>query len=369
MEKIVFAGSFDPLTNGHLWVIQEGLNIAKEVVVFVAENNTKKTMFSAQERLEMIQKTCSALPNGDRISVMIINNEYTARKAIQIGATHLIRGIRSSGDFDYESLIQKTNTDVIRGAKTLFVMPPRELESVSSSFVKSLVGPIGWHFHIKSFLPPLVYENFLKKFIEKTFLEHFKPHLTQDYQASTKFLDLVFSNYSAPHRHYHNLEHITHCLQEMLWLKNNFDLSIDYTQLTVAILAHDIVYGQHSKDFTDEQLSSQLLLDIFGNNFLLASSLVLATQHFITDSSSLSEEAKIMRSIDLAILGQDQIMYNSYVANIKKEYCHIPQDVFNSSRLKALKSLNEKTLFESPYFSHYEEIAHCNLNDEIYSLS
>ena len=102
MEKIVFAGSFDPLTNGHLWVIQEGLNIAKEVIVFVAENNAKKTMFSAQECLEMIQKTCSALPNGNRISVMIINNEYTARKAIQIGATHLIRGIRSSGDFDYD---------------------------------------------------------------------------------------------------------------------------------------------------------------------------------------------------------------------------------------------------------------------------
>ena len=134
-------------------------------------------------------------------------------------------------------------------------------------------------------------------------------------------------------------------------------------------MAHDLVYGQHSKEFTDEQLSSQLLLDIFGNNFLLASSLVLATQHFITDSSSLSEEAKIMRSIDLAILGQDKIMYNSYVENIKKEYCHIPQDVFNSSRLKALKYLNEKTLFESLYFSHYEKIAHCNLNDEISSLS
>ena len=123
MEKIVFAGSFDPLTNGHLWVIEQGLEVANKVVVFVAENIAKKTMFSAIERKKMIEDSCKHKEFKDRVEVMVIRNEYVAKKAIQIGATHLIRGIRSPNDFDYEELIQKTNTDVLGGAKTLFVLP------------------------------------------------------------------------------------------------------------------------------------------------------------------------------------------------------------------------------------------------------
>jgi pantetheine-phosphate adenylyltransferase len=169
MEKIVFAGSFDPLTNGHLWVIQEGLEIAQKVCVFVAENNNKKTMFSAIDRKTMIEESCNAKGFKDRVEVIVVNNEYVANKAIQIGASHLIRGIRSSNDFDYEGLIQKTNADILGGAKTVFVMPPRDLESVSSSFVKTLVGPVGWHWHVKQFLPLPVYKRFLEDFVSKTY--------------------------------------------------------------------------------------------------------------------------------------------------------------------------------------------------------
>ncbi len=73
----------------------------------------------------------------------VVQGDYTARAAKRHGIDYLIRGIRNTADFDYENLIQRANVDVLHGAKTIFVMPPRDLGSVSSSFVRGVTGAGG----------------------------------------------------------------------------------------------------------------------------------------------------------------------------------------------------------------------------------
>jgi len=362
MEKIVFAGSFDPLTNGHLWVIQEGLEIAKKVVVFVAQNATKKNMFSADKRKKMIEDSCAAKGFGDRVEVVILNNEYVATKALQVGASHLIRGIRSPNDFDYESLIQKTNTDVLGGAKTVFVMPPRDLESVSSSFVKSLMGPVGWHWHIKDFVPAPVYEELLKNFIAETAAKCISD------KRLTKFLDLVFKNYSGEDRHYHNLEHIAHCLQEMLWFFSNSENNVVDNQLCAAILGHDIIYGA-KQDRSDEILSAEATIKELGLTFNLAHKLILSTQH-MKEKVEFNDSEKLMRSIDLAILGQNWKVYSKYAENIRKEYSFVSDEDYLNGRIKVLEMfINQDRIFEHDSFIHYEALAKDNLRKELEQLN
>lgn len=138
MKKIAFSGTLDPITNGHLWVIQEARALADEVVVFISENPVKKPQFSALERKDIIERSVAEC-GWDNVSVVIVKGDYTARAAKRHGIEYLVRGIRNTSDFDYENLIQQTNVDVLDGAKTIFVMPPRDLGSVSSSFVLSLI--------------------------------------------------------------------------------------------------------------------------------------------------------------------------------------------------------------------------------------
>ncbi|NCQ52243.1 hypothetical protein GW796_10220 [archaeon] len=361
MEKVVFAGSFDSLTNDYLVVIQEGVEIPNKIVVLVAKNKqTNKNSFSDQERKDMVVQSYKEHGIYDQVEVHILDNEYLAKKSLQIGASHLIRRIRSANDYDYESLIQKTNTDILNGAKTIFVMPPRELETVSSSFIKSLMETIGWYWTIKQFVPNAVYvkilENFVRK-LSKKYIQH---------EGLDDFLDLVITNYSKKDRHYHNLEHIVHCLQEMEWLQKNKKVILDYEQLCIAILSHDIIYGKKG-DKSDEVLSAELILKYFGNKYLVANDLVLSTQHFKNISTTI--DMKIMKDIDLAILGQDWKIYNIYTENIRKEYSSFSLDEYTLGRIKVVSSfLGKEKIFDSDIFNHYELIARENLKKELNNL-
>lgn len=369
MDKIAFAGTFDPITKGHTWVIEEGLRIANRVVVMIAHNNTKKTMFSEMQRKNMIQAVMQERGIANRVDVILIRNEYVAQSAMRLGCDYLIRGIRSALDFDYETLIQKTNTDVLYGAKTLFVMPPRDLESVSSSFVKSLIGPVGWHWHVKSFLDKPVYEQWVKKYIRETASNYLIDHyFTKDNKES--LFNAVFTAYSGEKRHYHNLDHIAHCLQELEWAISNYEISPQEAEYQVlSILLHDSIQQAGNLEKTDEQLSAEFtenLLSVY-SGVETVKSLELATGH-LSGNQVLNENQKLMCSIDLAILGQRPEIYDEYVKSVRQEY-DVSYELWKQGRAKALKTLLEKEeLFPSKYFTHYETMARQNLQRELNSL-
>lgn len=129
----IYPGTFDPITMGHLDIIDRGLNIFDKIVIAVAINPKKSPLFSLEERLQMI-KDC--FPEGysrveyEEVSGLIINF------AIRKGAKAIIRGLRAVSDFDYEFQLALMNRKLQREVDTLFLMPGFRWIYISSSIIK-----------------------------------------------------------------------------------------------------------------------------------------------------------------------------------------------------------------------------------------
>ena len=155
----VYAGSFDPLTVGHLWMIQEGVNLFERLIVAVGTNPEKRYTFSLEERLSMLGESLKQYRN---LSVTSFSNRYLIDYAQSVGATYILRGIRSESDYEYERTMRNINGDLDPGIVSVFLMPPRDIAEVSSSMVKGLVGPKGWQKVVRKYVPKPVYQRFLK---------------------------------------------------------------------------------------------------------------------------------------------------------------------------------------------------------------
>ena len=161
MRKAVYAGSFDPITNGHLWMIREGARLFDELVVAIGTNPDKHYTFTLAERVRMLEDSIGDLPHVrvDSFEHMLLVN-YTA----SVGARYLLRGIRNEGDYEYERGMRHINSDLRPDIVTVFLMPPREIAEVSSSLVKGLVGPDGWEPIVRQYVPEAAYRFLLEKF-------------------------------------------------------------------------------------------------------------------------------------------------------------------------------------------------------------
>jgi len=137
----VYAGSFDPLTVGHLWMIEQGVKLFDLLIVSIGINPEKQYAFSLEERLSML---CESLKQFRNLSVTSFSNRYLIDYAQSVGATHILRGIRSASDYEYERTMRNINGDLDSRIVSVFLMPPRGIAEVSSSMVKGLVGPRGW---------------------------------------------------------------------------------------------------------------------------------------------------------------------------------------------------------------------------------
>ncbi|MES2351627.1 MAG: pantetheine-phosphate adenylyltransferase [Pseudomonadota bacterium] len=380
MKKIGFSGTLDPITNGHMWVINEARSLADEVVVFLSENPAKKPKFTAEERKSIIALSC-AEQGWDNVSVVIVKGDYTARAAKKQGVHCLIRGIRTTADFDYENLIQQTNVDVLQGAKTIFVMPPRDLGSVSSSFVKALEGPIGWNWIMKKFVPGPGYHAWVLSWLRKeweTLWDYAHLDATAIAHADLWFVQLTGATaYGGKARYYHNLDHLVHGLCEIrVWAANTRPDPADVDIVKQAFWFHDAEYGHSGEPgaMSNEEASAQLWLGSqLAHDMSDAAELIRATDHF--QEASIQHRLKdIMLCVDLAILGQDEEVYQNYAQAIRREYSHLPDAKYRSQRSGALAHLSRKAeaglLYVDPYFAdQYNERAIDNMRREIASLA
>jgi pantetheine-phosphate adenylyltransferase len=156
-EKLaVYAGTFDPLTIGHLWMIEQGAALFGKVIVAVGINPEKRCMFSVDERLEMLQRSVKQFPN---VEVGSFTNQFLIAYAQSVGAQFVLRGIRTESDYEYERVMRNINGDLNSCITTVFLMPPRGIAEVSSSMVKGLIGPEGWEIIVKGYLPKPVFEK------------------------------------------------------------------------------------------------------------------------------------------------------------------------------------------------------------------
>jgi len=141
VRRAVYAGSFDPITRGHVWVIQQGAGLFDELVIAVGHNPDKSSTFSVDERIGFLEEVTSDLGN---VKVTSFAHRFLIHFAQAQGANYILRGLRNPMDFESEQVMRIINADLDPRINTIFVMPPRRYAELSSSFVKGLVGPQGW---------------------------------------------------------------------------------------------------------------------------------------------------------------------------------------------------------------------------------
>jgi len=134
MRRAVYPGNFDPITNGHLDIIERASKIFDEVVVAVGVNLDKSPMFTGEERVEMIRQACSHLPNVKPAIYTGLTVVYAASQ----GASVIVRGLRALSDFDYEFEMALTNRRLDDKVETVFLMTNAEYSFLSSSLVKEV---------------------------------------------------------------------------------------------------------------------------------------------------------------------------------------------------------------------------------------
>lgn len=156
----MYAGSFDPLTIGHLWMIEQGVRLFDHLIVAIGLNPDKSYTFTVEDRLEMIRESTRKHRN---LSVRSFSNDFLINYAQDSGATHILRGIRTESDYEYERTMRNLNGDLNPNICTVFLMPPRGIAEVSSSMVRGLVGPKGWQKLVRNYVPVPVYQRLLKQ--------------------------------------------------------------------------------------------------------------------------------------------------------------------------------------------------------------
>jgi pantetheine-phosphate adenylyltransferase len=157
MEKIaVYPGSFDPITNGHVDIIERGLNLFDSIIVAVLENPKKRLLFSTEERVVMIQ---DLFKNNDNVRVtsfhgLLIDFMKPSKAAI------VIRGLRAISDFEYEFQMALMNRKLNPEIETLFMMPNLKYTFISSSLVKEVSSLGGC---LEGLVPKKVEKQMLEK--------------------------------------------------------------------------------------------------------------------------------------------------------------------------------------------------------------
>ncbi|MCQ9326187.1 pantetheine-phosphate adenylyltransferase [Neisseria dentiae] len=159
LRRAVYAGSFDPPTNGHLWMIREAQALFDELIVSIGVNPDKKSTYTVVERQAMLEAISSEFPN---VRITSFENQFLVNYAHSVGAKFIVRGIRTASDYEYERTIRYINSDLHPNIATVFLMPPREFAEVSSTMVKGMVGPDGWRDMIRRYVPVAVYDKILQ---------------------------------------------------------------------------------------------------------------------------------------------------------------------------------------------------------------
>lgn len=164
MTKGLYAGTFDPLSNGHLDIIKRSLSFCDNLVIGIGDNSAKKTLLPVTSRLELINRVLDDVFKQDRVKISVeVFNGLLVNFAKSISANILIRGIRSVSDFEYEINLANINKTLEPNIETLFLPTSPDLAVVSSSMIKEIIKYNG---DVSPFVHPFIRQHLTSMFAQ-----------------------------------------------------------------------------------------------------------------------------------------------------------------------------------------------------------
>jgi pantetheine-phosphate adenylyltransferase len=162
LRTALYAGSFDPVTNGHLDVVRNAVRLADRLVIAIGVHPGKAPLFSADERLAMLQKTCGPLAREAKCDLSYITfSDLVVETARKAGANMLIRGLRDGTDLDYEMQMAGMNGAMAPGVQTVFLPASPMVRPITATLVRQIAGMGG---DVSAFVPAQVAARLKKKF-------------------------------------------------------------------------------------------------------------------------------------------------------------------------------------------------------------
>lgn len=157
MKKVIYPGTFDPVTFGHIDIIKRAKELFDAVVVTVAVNPGKTPLFTLEERVFMLKESLKDYDNiiVDSFEGLVVDHAH------QVGALGIIRGLRAVSDFEYEFQMALMNRKLAKDIATIFLMPGEKYTYLNSSIVRNLAE---LHSDVSDFVPPVVADALKKKF-------------------------------------------------------------------------------------------------------------------------------------------------------------------------------------------------------------
>jgi pantetheine-phosphate adenylyltransferase len=161
----LFAGSFDPITNGHLDVVASAVRLADRLVLAIGVHPGKTPLFPIEERLEMLQDICAPLAKKAGCEITCVTfSDLVVSVAQREKATVLIRGLRDSADFVYEMQMAGMNGTMAPGVQTVFLPASPAVRPITATLVRQIAGMGG---DVSAFVPAAVAAHLKKKFAKK----------------------------------------------------------------------------------------------------------------------------------------------------------------------------------------------------------
>ncbi|PSV44294.1 pantetheine-phosphate adenylyltransferase [Photobacterium sp. GB-36] len=157
--RVIYPGTFDPITNGHLDLIERAAAMFDHVIVGVAFNPSKKPLFDLNERVELAGKITNHLNNVEIVGFSGLLVDFAKERNANI----LVRGLRAVSDFEYEFQLANMNRRLMPELETVFLTPAEENSFISSTIVKEVALHKG---DVSQFVDPLITEALLKKFVK-----------------------------------------------------------------------------------------------------------------------------------------------------------------------------------------------------------
>jgi pantetheine-phosphate adenylyltransferase len=157
----LYAGSFDPVTNGHIDVVRQAVRLADRLVLAIGVHPGKAPLFSADERLAMLQETCAPIAKEAGCELACITfDDLVVTAARRAGASVLIRGLRDGTDFDYEMHMAGMNAAMVPQVQTIFLPASPPVRPITATLVRQIAGMGG---DVSAFVPAAVAARLAKK--------------------------------------------------------------------------------------------------------------------------------------------------------------------------------------------------------------